>query len=120
MIDLEDTLSWEHVSRVVKNSDRKNKKWINYFPKDERKFLQEIIPTLSNNDEITQQYIAVLRRIKWCIKYDRKPESDEGFEIASQLIAITNENFQGNTELMEKFWEIRKLPAEETGLYPIS
>lgn len=120
MIDLEESFSWEHVSRLVRNSDNSSKKWIDYFQEDERNFLQEIIPNLSNNDEITQQYIAVLQRIEWCIKYDRKPESDEGLEVALKLIELTNENFQGDTELMEKYWEIRKLPAEETGLYPIS
>ena len=120
MIDLKETLSWEHVSKIVRSSDKNAKKWIDYFQENDRNFLQEIIPNLSNNDEITQQYIAVLRRIEWCIQHDKKPETEEGFEVASKLIELTNDNFQGDTELMEKFWEIRKLPAEETGLYPIS
>ncbi|MFJ5789746.1 MerR family transcriptional regulator [Lysinibacillus sp. NPDC093197] len=120
MIDLEESLSWEHVIELVENSQNIPKKWIDYFQDDEQSFLQEIIPNLSNNDKTTQQYIALLRRIEWCIEHNIKAETDEGFQIGSKLIALSNDTFQGDTELIEKFWEVRKLPVEETGLYPIS
>jgi DNA-binding transcriptional MerR regulator len=120
MINLEESLSWELVSQLVQNSQKSSKKWIEYFQEDEKAFIQKAIPNLSNNDETTQQYISLLRRIEWCIKHNIKPESDEGFQIATKLIEISDESFQGDTNLMEKFWEIRKQPAGETGLYPIS
>jgi DNA-binding transcriptional MerR regulator len=120
MIDLEESLSWEHVTELVENSQNVPKKWIDYFQDDEQSFLQEIIPNLSNNDKTTQQYIALLRRIEWCIENKINAESDEGFQIGSKLIELSNDTFQGDTELIEKFWEVRKLPVEETGLYPIS
>ncbi|MEK5333057.1 MerR family transcriptional regulator [Lysinibacillus sp. FSL W8-0992] len=120
MIDLEESLSWENVIELVENSQNIPKKWIDYFQDDEQSFLQEIIPNLSNNDKTTQQYIALLRRIEWCIEHNIKAETDEGFQIGSKLIALSNDTFQGDTELIEKFWEVRKLPVEETGLYPIS
>ncbi|MFJ7661756.1 MerR family transcriptional regulator [Lysinibacillus sp. NPDC097162] len=120
MIDLEESLSWENVIELVENSQNIPKKWIDYFQDDEQSFLQEIIPNLSNNDKTTQQYIALLRRIEWCIENNIKAETDEGFQIGSKLIALSNDTFQGDTELIEKFWEVRKLPVEETGLYPIS
>ncbi|MFJ5763858.1 MerR family transcriptional regulator [Lysinibacillus sp. NPDC093210] len=120
MIDLDESLSWEHVTELVENSQNIPKKWIDYFQDDEQSFLQEIIPNLGNNDKTTQQYIALLRRIEWCIEHNIKAESDEGFQIGSKLIELSNDTFQGDTELIEKFWEVRKLPVEETGLYPIS
>ncbi|QOV11192.1 MerR family transcriptional regulator [Viridibacillus arvi] len=120
MIDMEESLTWERVTELVQNSQNTSKKWIDYFQDDEKTFLQETIPNLSNNDKTTQQYISLLRRIEWCIKHDIKPESDEGHQIACELIEISNDTFQGETKLMDKFWEIRKLPSEETGLYPIS
>lgn len=120
MIDMEESLTWERVTELVQNSQNTSKKWIDYFQDDEKTFLQETIPNLSNNDKTTQQYISLLRRIEWCIKHDIKPESDEGHQIACELIEISNDTFQGDTKLMDKFWEIRKLPSEETGLYPIS
>lgn len=120
MTGLDESLSWERVSELVQNSQKSSKKWIDYFQEDEKAVLQKNIPNLSNNDEITQQYILLLRRIERCIKHNIKPESDEGIEIATELIELSNDSFQGDTKLMEKFWEIRKLPARETGLFPIS
>lgn len=120
MTGLDESLSWERVSELVQNSQKSSKKWIDYFQEDEKAVLQKNIPNLSNNDEITQQYILLLRRIERCIKHNIKPESDEGIEIATELIELSNDSFQGDTKLMEKFWVIRKLPARETGLFPIS
>ncbi|MEK4029348.1 MerR family transcriptional regulator [Pseudobacillus sp. FSL P4-0506] len=120
MIDLEECLSWEHVSRIVQTSQHNSKKWMDYFEDDEKILLQETIPNLGSNKEITQRYISLLRRIKWCIKHNIKPESDEGYQIALELIDISNDTFQGDTELMDKFWKVRKLQTDETGLYPIS
>ncbi|MFD3450349.1 MerR family transcriptional regulator [Microbacteriaceae bacterium 4G12] len=120
MIDLEESLSWERISQLVQISENSSKKWIDYFQDDEKIFLQEAIPNLSNNDQTTQQYISLLRRIEWCIKQDIKPESDEGYRIACELIEISNDTFQGDAKLMDEFWKVRKLPSEETGLYPIS
>lgn len=120
MIDLEEALSWERVSELVHNSQKASKKWIDYFQEEEKAFLQKTIPNLSNSDVTTQQYVSLLRQIEWCIEQNIMPESDEGFLIASELIKISNESFQGDTKLIEKFWEIRKLPVEETGLYPLS
>ncbi|MCT6924428.1 MerR family transcriptional regulator [Metasolibacillus sp.] len=120
MIDLEAPLSWEHVTALVQNSQKSSKKWIDYFQDEDKTLLQEALPNISHNDKTTQQYIALLRRIERCIQNNIEAESDEGFQIASELIEISKETFQEDTKLMEEFWEIRKRPIEETGLYPIS
>ncbi|MDG5471237.1 MerR family transcriptional regulator [Jeotgalibacillus sp. ET6] len=120
MIDLEESLSWERVNGLVQQSQKSAKKWIDYFEEDEKTFIQQAIPNLSSNDETAQLYISLLRRIKWCIRHDIKPESDEGSKIGAALIELSNESFQGNEHLMEAFWDVRKKPAGETGLYPIS
>lgn len=121
MVDLNESLSWEHVSQLVHQSQESTpKKWMDYFQDDEKFFLQKTIPNLSSSDKITQQYMSLLRRIEWCIEQNIKPETDEGLQIASRLLVLSNDNFQGETKLMEKFWEIRKLPPEQTGLFPIS
>lgn len=120
MIDLEAPLSWEHVTALVQNSQKSSKKWIDYFQDEDKTLLQEALPNISHNDKTTQQYIALLRRIERCIQNNIEAESDEGFQIASELIEISKKTFQEDTKLMEEFWEIRKRPIEETGLYPIS
>ncbi|WP_060678749.1 MerR family transcriptional regulator [Virgibacillus halodenitrificans] len=119
LIDLEESLSWERVSELVQNSRKNHKKWLNYFQEHEQVILQNTLPNLSNNDKTTHQYISLLRQIEWCIKHNIKPESEEGVQIALKLIEVSNNSFAGDTALADKFWEVRKLPAEETGLFPI-
>ncbi|KAB8135717.1 MerR family transcriptional regulator [Gracilibacillus oryzae] len=119
LIDLEGSLSWERVSELVQNSQKSAKKWTDYFQKSELAILQESIPNLSDNDDTTQQYISILRQIEWCIEHNIKPQSEEVIQIATKLTELSNITFQGDAELIDKFWEVRKLPAEETGLYPI-
>src|SRR5690625_5643490 len=64
--------------------------------------------------------MELLKQIEKCIANDIKPESETGQEIVSQLNVLSNETFHGDEALMDQFWEVRKQPVEETGLYPIS
>lgn len=120
MIDLDGSLSWEKVSSLVQTGKTSSKKWMDYFEEDERQFLKQALPNLGNSDRTTQQYISLLKRIEWCIEYSIEPESEEGYRIASELIEVSNKTFGGDEELMNKFWEVRKQPAEESGLYPVT
>ncbi|WP_255840635.1 hypothetical protein [Gracilibacillus salinarum] len=43
----------------------------------------------------------MIRQIEWCIE---QAESDEGIQIATMLIDLSNDIFQGDEELIEKFW----------------
>lgn len=120
MIDLEGTLSWDQVSHLVNNIQPISKQWIDYFNDDESAFLQNALPNLNSNDKTTQQYASLLRRIEWCIQESVLPESNEGYNIACELMKLSHETFNGDEKMMEKFWEVRKLPALESGLYPVS
>ncbi|WP_145044461.1 MerR family transcriptional regulator [Paenibacillus xylanexedens] len=120
MVDLEGELSWERVSHLVHNVQPTAKQWIEYFTDDESAFLQNALPKLSSGDQATQQYVSLLRRIEWCIQEAIPPQSDEGYHIACELMKLSQETFNGDEELMEKFWEVRKRPTEESGLYPVS
>lgn len=120
MIDLEGSLSWERVSHLVKMSEQSSKKWIEYFHEEEQQFLQQSLPHLESSDRTTQLYMSLIKRIEWCIQHGTPPESEEGYKIALELIEISKDTFKGDEELMNKFWEVRKKPAEMTGLYPVS
>lgn len=120
MIHLKEDLSWEHVSELVQNAESNSKKWIDYFQEDEQAFLQENLPSMSNNDYITQQYISLLQQVEKCIESNISAESEEGLAIGAKLLKISEESFRGDVALMEKFWEVRKQPVDQTGLYPIS
>lgn len=120
MLDIDESLSWEQVSYLVQRPKESSSKWIDYFEEDERQLLKEVMPSLEGGDRSTQQYVSLLRRIEWCIKREISPDSEEGNRIASELMDLSNDTFKGDQGLMDKFWEIRKKPSEETGLYPIS
>jgi len=120
MIDIEGNLSWEKVSSLVQNAPENSKQWMDYFVEEESEFLRQTLPNLGNSDPITQQYVSLLRRIEWCIQQSIPPESDEGCKIAIELNELSMITFEGDEELIEKFWEVRKRPASETGLFPIS
>ena len=120
MLDMEESLSWKEVSQLVHRPPGYSRQWIDYFKEDEERFLQTVIPKLEGMDRSTQQYVSLLRRIEWCIQHKISPESEEGNRIASELMELSNDTFKGDQGLMDKFWEIRRKPSEETGLYPIS
>lgn len=120
MIDLEGILSWDRVSHLVQNVQPVAKQWMDYFNAEEVAFLQKALPKLNNNDKITQQYVSLIRRIEWCIQQSVPPQSDEGYNIACELMKLSHYTFNGDETLIEKFWEVRKLPATESGLYPVS
>ncbi|MEK3805418.1 MerR family transcriptional regulator [Bacillus sp. FSL H8-0547] len=120
MYDFEGSLSWERVSKLVKSSKTVKKQWVDYFAEDEKEFLKKNLPDLGDSGKQTQHYLSLLRRIEWCISRDISPESDAGMEIGLQLLEAGRETFGEDEELMEKFWEVRKKPSEESGLYPVS
>ncbi|MDO7905889.1 MerR family transcriptional regulator [Paenibacillus sp. JX-17] len=120
MIDLEGTLSWDRVSHLVDHVQPISKQWMDYFNEDESTFLQNALPNLNSNDRTSQQFASLLRRIEWCVQQSIQPESDEGYNIACELMKLSHETFNGDEELMEKFWQVRKLPASESGLYTVS
>ena len=120
MIDLKQDISWQEVSKLVQVSEKSSKKWIDYFQDYEKELLNKTLPSLNHNNEITHQYICLLKQIEEYIDQGILPESAEGIQIATKLNALSNTTFNGDEDLINKFWEVRKLPSEETGLYPIS
>lgn len=120
MIEFDDQLSWERVVEVVNKTEKSPGKWLDYFEQEDQQTLKESLPSLSKKDLILEQSMAVLRQIEQCIKKSIPPESDAGVDIARALNKLSSDIFDGNEQLMEEFWNVRKLPAEETGLFPIS
>ena len=120
MVTLEETLSWEKVVDLIRLSESASMKWMDFFNEQEKAYLQNSLPNISGNNHVIEQYIAIIKKIEACLALNIQPESVQGHEIAMKLLELSKETFQGDANLEEKFWEIRKLPSEETGLYPIS
>lgn len=120
MMDIEGELSWEQVFEVVKKHEVSPKKWRDYFSEDDEIVLEQTLPRLDMDDKIISEYISILKRIEYCLEHGISPNSDEGHEIANSLIKLSDTTFNGNDDLINKFWEVRKKPSEDTGLYPIA
>ncbi|MER1957005.1 MAG: MerR family transcriptional regulator [Solibacillus sp.] len=120
LVSLEETLSWEKLVELIDQSKQSEKKWMDFFNDDEKVHLENNLPNLSENDYLTAQYINLIKKIESCITLTIPPESVEGYQIAMNLTALSKETFKGDAQLENKFWEIRKLSSEETGLFPIS
>ncbi len=120
MVTLEETLSWEKVVDLIRLSESASMKWMDFFSEEEKAYLKSNLPNFSGNNPVIEQYIAITKKIESCIALNIQPESAEGQEIAMKLLELSKETFQGDAYLENKFWEIRKLPSEETGLFPIS
>lgn len=120
MADFDEQLSWERVVEVVNKTQKSPGKWLDYFEDEDQQILQGNIPNLSHKDLMLEQSMSVLRQMEQCIQHGIPPESDAGVDIARALEKLSSDIFDGNEQLMEEFWNVRKLPAEETGLFPIS
>lgn len=119
MLDLEGAVPWERLSELAGRPPETPAKWRDYFRDRDKEFLEQSLPALEQDDEHTQQYVSLLRRMEWCVSHSIAPASKEGGEIAAELLALSDRTFGGDEHLAARFWEVRKLPADETGLYPV-
>ena len=119
MVQLEQKVDWSKLTKMAQQRHH-SKAWLNFFNEEEQQIVNEIVPNLKNNDAITARYIQLMKEIEFCLRYDITPQSKAGIGIAQALLKLTEETFGGDDTLSQKFWEVRKLPTAETGLYPIS
>lgn len=120
LVTLDESLSWDRVTELIQLSKNSASKWMDYFTLEEQHYFKNHLPSINENIPLIEQYIAILKKIESYIALNVSPESTEGQEIALKLIELSKETFQGDKDLENKFWEVRKLPAEDTGLFPIS
>ena len=119
MVQLEQQVDWSKLTKMSKQRHQ-SKAWLNFFNEEEQQIVKELIPNLKNNDATTARYIQLIKEIEFCLQYEIPPQSKAGIGIAQTLLILTEETFGEDDTLSQKFWEVRKLPTSETGLYPIS
>ncbi|MBH0172534.1 MerR family transcriptional regulator [Fictibacillus sp. 23RED33] len=125
ILEIEGELNWEHILSLVQTNEGvkisdKDKNWEKFFSDNERKTLQSSLPKLE--DASTAKWVNILKRIEICLRNNSEPTSEEGLLIASDVLLLSHEMFQGDTELEEKFWNARKSEgsSHSLNLYPIS
>ncbi|MBH5316478.1 MerR family transcriptional regulator [Paenibacillus sp. GSMTC-2017] len=117
---LDDELNWDTLLPLVRKPSSSRRIWQHYFNEEELKVLKVCLPRMENNDEMTNGWIRLIKRIEQCIQGGVEPHSVEGTAITAELNRLSDATFAGNTDLMDKFWKLRKDPnSAEQGLIPI-
>lgn len=125
-IKLEGEIQWVHLipllsENITLTRQRKNQTLENLFSKEEQKTLHEQLPKMETDSTNVARWINLIKRIELCIENEKKPSSKEGQLIAEDTLILSDETFQGNVELVNKFWEARKSEKTSTdlNLYPL-
>ncbi|MEK5038047.1 MerR family transcriptional regulator [Sporosarcina sp. FSL K6-3457] len=121
ILKLEGTINWEDLLSLVVNQE-KERDWQQYFTEDEKQLLKEQLPKLENDDLTTKKWMNVMKRIEMCMDKELSPQSVEMQLIMEDMNILSEETFQGDQQLMDKFWEVRKSEkaSADLGLYPIN
>lgn len=120
VLKLEESINWEDLLSLVVNQENE-RDWQQYFTEDEKQLLKEQLPKLENDDSTTKKWMNVMKRIEMCMDKELSPQSVEMQIIMEDMNILSEETFQGDQQLMDKFWEVRKSEkaSEDLGLYPI-
>jgi len=119
-LELEGQIDWRSLLRLVAPQEKK-RRWEDYFSEEENTLLQAQLPKLEKEDLLTRKWINFLKRVELSIQSGEAPQSDTVQLMIDDMEILSAETFDGNRDLMNKFWEVRKSPeaSKELGLYPI-
>ena len=122
---LEGNLNWEQLLPLIKqntNIDQEKKKLANqFFNQEEQVQLKAMLPKLDEDHITSEKWIRIMKRILLCEEKKLPPHSEEAQLLAADLQLLTQETFNGDMYLAEKFWEVRKSEehSQALNLYPI-
>ncbi|MGG4491882.1 MerR family transcriptional regulator [Metabacillus idriensis] len=117
--EVEDGLSWERVLPLARSAHEQTCHWKDSF-NDEQIEAMSFLPKAEQEDDITKQWISILKRTRLLLHKEISPDSEEGHLLAQDITRLSDLTFRGDAELMEKFWDVRKQdPDGKTGLYPV-
>ena len=124
IIQMEGDLNWKQLIPLVLEAQKKNDtdmKWNEYFDQQEQITLRNKLPKMEMDKPRVRHWININRRIEFCLKRGDTPDSVEAQIIAEDVLELSKELFDGNEELGDKFFEIRKSPekSQDLNLYPV-
>lgn len=120
VLKLEGSINWEDLLSLVVHQENE-RDWQQYFTEDEKQLLIEQLPKLEKDDPTTKKWMNVMKRIEMCMDKELSPQSVEMQIIMDDMNILSEETFQGDQQLMDKFWEVRKSEkaSADLRLYPI-
>lgn len=112
---LRGSLHWEELLELTTPQPKKTD-WLAYFDEFESTKLDEVLPKLSTNSSTTTDWIQLLRRIENYVDSGISPDSPIARLMVEDLQKLSDSLFQGNQELMKKFWGSRRSPEQSQTL----
>lgn len=113
-------LHWEELFSLTTSEKEKNN-WLTYFTEAESSHLASVLPKLEEDDLGTTAWIQLLRRIDAYVEAGISPYSPIAIIALEDLEQLSVSLFEGNEELVDKFWSARRNPEQsnELGLVTI-
>lgn len=128
MTKLQTEIKWDLLLPLLSNDDeaeerkrRKKKVMEAWFTEDEQIVLTNQLPKMENDPVQLTKWINLIKRIEICLEENKSPSSRDAQIIAEDTMLLSNEMFQGNKELADKFWNARRSEeaSSDLNLYPI-
>ncbi|TFD99496.1 MerR family transcriptional regulator [Jeotgalibacillus salarius] len=113
-------IDWDKIFSLVKREQDQGD-WSEHFSVEQQESLQAKLPKLNQDTETTNKWIRIIKRIEHCLRRGDLPSSEEGQILAEDIRVLSDELFNGDKELEEKFWDIRRSENASSSLnfYPI-
>ncbi|MEM5014520.1 MerR family transcriptional regulator [Niallia taxi] len=120
ILKLEGMIQWEDLITLIA-PPVENRSWESFFSIEEQERLRGSLPKLEKDNVSTKKWINLVRRIELCIQENTSPGSEQAKLIIEDMENLSEETFQGDQNLMTKFWEVRRSRdfSNELNLYPI-
>lgn len=119
-LKLEGTIQWEDLISLIVPPEQ-NRNWDSFFSMEEQEKLQDNLPKLEEDHASAKKWINLIKRIELCIQEGTSPGSERAKLIIEDIEILSEEMFQGDQNLMSKFWEVRRSQesSNELQLYPV-
>ncbi|WP_404457161.1 MerR family transcriptional regulator [Oceanobacillus kapialis] len=117
---IEHDISWKSIFQHHKRpTEERDQEIIAYYKEhfDDREM--EILknPSLDIGSNASRELVELLRAAREQKRDD--PHSPKSQSLAKRLMTFLDHSFEGNSALVEKFWDIQKLTIEDAGLITI-
>ncbi|KON88132.1 transcriptional regulator [Sporosarcina globispora] len=120
ILKLEGSVNWEDLLTLIVPEEH-SRNWSMFFTEHEGEILQERLPKIEEDTLMTRKWMNLIRRIELCINERISPKSAQAKLIIDDMDILSKETFEGNTELISKFWDVRRSQesSDSLNLYPI-
>jgi MerR family transcriptional regulator, thiopeptide resistance regulator len=120
ILKLEGKIHWEDLISLIVPPEQ-NRSWDTFFSIEEQEKLHDSLPKLEKDIASARKWINLVKRIELCIQEGTSPGSEQAKLIIEDIEILSEEMFQGDQNLMKKFWEVRRSQesSNELNLYPL-